>query len=74
MGLPKKEYMEHALRIWEEEGLPALKLKTPWYGYKLGHWREEDEEAAMLVASGEYQELWGKLNQKRMPMKGMLES
>ncbi|MGH7886827.1 MAG: UbiD family decarboxylase, partial [Candidatus Binatia bacterium] len=33
VGLPKKPYMENALRIWQESEMPKLNLKTPWYGY-----------------------------------------
>jgi 4-hydroxy-3-polyprenylbenzoate decarboxylase len=36
VGLPKQPFMERALEIWRQEGLRALKLKTPWYGYPLG--------------------------------------
>ena len=54
VGLPKKEYMERAIEIWEEEGLPPLKLKTPWYGYNLGDWTKEDEEMADLAVKGEF--------------------
>ncbi len=69
VGLPKKEYMERAIGIWEKTDLPELRLRTPWYGYPLGHWREEDEDNAQLIVSGEYLKLWAKLNQKRKPLK-----
>lgn len=32
-SLPKKEFMERAREIWEEERLPKLNPKVPWYGY-----------------------------------------
>ena len=54
LSLPKKEFMEEAIRIWEKEGLPALKLKDPWWGYNLGYWRDEHEECAALAVKGEY--------------------
>lgn len=57
VGLPKRPYMERALQMWEGEGLPALKLKTPWYGYSLGQWTAEDEDQAEAVTKGEYFEL-----------------
>ena len=41
--------MENALKIWEEEALPPLKLKVPWYGYNLGNWTTEDQEIAELA-------------------------
>lgn len=55
VSLPKKEFMERALEIWREEGLPALKLKNPWWGYSLGYWPSEFEEQADLAVKGEYQ-------------------
>jgi UbiD family decarboxylase len=54
VSLPKKEFMEDALRIWKEEGFPELKLKEPWYGYNLGYWSEEEEEQAALAVKGEW--------------------
>ena len=43
VGLPKQSFMERALKIWQEEKMPELKLKTPWFGYPLGHWDAEDD-------------------------------
>ncbi|HEY2988829.1 MAG TPA: UbiD family decarboxylase [Candidatus Binatia bacterium] len=54
VGLPKKHFMERALEIWRQEGMPDLKLKTPWYGYPLGMWNPDDDAQAEAVASGEY--------------------
>ncbi|HWP58110.1 MAG TPA: UbiD family decarboxylase [Candidatus Acidoferrales bacterium] len=54
VGLPKRKFMEGALKIWQEEGLPALKLRAPWYGYPLGLWKAEDDEWAERVTRGEY--------------------
>jgi 4-hydroxy-3-polyprenylbenzoate decarboxylase len=54
VGLPKKPFMERALEIWQGEGLPPLKLKTPWYGYALGLWKAEDDELADKVTQGNY--------------------
>ena len=54
VGLPKKEYMENALHLWKELGLPELELKTPWYGYELGNWTKEDRDYADLIVRGEY--------------------
>jgi 4-hydroxy-3-polyprenylbenzoate decarboxylase len=55
VSLPKKEFMERALKIWKEENLPPLKLKQPWWGYSLGYWPHEFEEQADLAVKGEYQ-------------------
>ena len=54
VGLPKRLFMEQALEIWQKEGLPPLKLKSPWYGYALGLWSAEDDELAEAVTRGEY--------------------
>ncbi len=53
VSLPKKEYMEEAIKIWKQENLPELRLKEPWYGYNLGYWTDEFEEQAELAVRGE---------------------
>jgi UbiD family decarboxylase len=64
ISLPKREYMEHARKIWEELGLPKLKPESPWFGYSLGEWPEELDRAAALAVKGDYFET-GKLLAKR---------
>jgi len=54
VGLPKRKFMEQALEIWRQEGLPPLTLKTPWHGYPLGLWSAQDNEMAEAVTRGEY--------------------
>jgi 4-hydroxy-3-polyprenylbenzoate decarboxylase len=54
ISLPKREYMENAKKIWEELGLPALRPQTPWYGYSLGEWSDEFDEAAQNAVEGNY--------------------
>jgi 4-hydroxy-3-polyprenylbenzoate decarboxylase len=54
ISLPKRAFMEHAREIWEELGLPALKPQVPWFGYSLGEWPEELEEAAARAVAGDY--------------------
>jgi len=56
VSLPRKDFMERALAIWEREGLPKLTLKRPWYGYNLGFWSEEEQEEANLAVQGRYYE------------------
>ena len=46
--------MEQALEIWQQEKMPELKLKTPWYGYALGHWDEQDDALADALTKGDY--------------------
>jgi 4-hydroxy-3-polyprenylbenzoate decarboxylase len=60
-SLPKKQYMENALQIWNELGLEPLKLKMPWYGYNLGYWTKDDEENAELIVRGDYRAVGRKL-------------
>jgi len=53
LSLPKKEFMDEALHIWQEEGLPKLQLKEPWWGIELGAWSEEWEELAKAAVEGD---------------------
>ena len=64
-SLPKKEFMERARKIWEEEGLPTLNPIVPWHGYSLGHWTAEDEEEAELALKGEHYKTGEKFAQRR---------
>jgi UbiD family decarboxylase len=54
ISLPKREYMERAREIWQELGLPPLKPETPWFGYSLGEWPKDLDEAAERAVRGEY--------------------
>ena len=54
MSLPKREFMERAKKIWEELGLPPLKPEKPWFGYSLGEWPDEFDEAAERAVKGDY--------------------
>lgn len=63
VGLPKQQFMEGAIKLWQEEGLPPLALKSPWYGYPLGSWNAEDDETADGVTRGEYPPIGGKSGQ-----------
>lgn len=65
ISLPKKEFMEEARKFWEEEGLPKLSPKVPWFGYNLGHWTKENEEEADLALKGEYFKTGEKLAKSR---------
>jgi 4-hydroxy-3-polyprenylbenzoate decarboxylase len=46
--------MERAKVIWEELGLPKLKPESPWFGYSLGEWSPEFDEAALRATRGDY--------------------
>ena len=65
IALPKKEFMERALEIWQKEGLPPLTLKEPWWGYSLGAFPEEEENEAMMATKGEYYRTGEKLAKRR---------
>jgi UbiD family decarboxylase len=67
VALPKREYMENARQIWEELGLPKLEPRTPWHGYSLGRWPEENAEEAELAVQGRYYETGEKLMQRQVP-------
>jgi 4-hydroxy-3-polyprenylbenzoate decarboxylase len=56
LALPTREYMERAKRIWEKLGLPALRPEAPWFGYSLGDWLPEWDQAAERAATGRYLE------------------
>ncbi len=56
------EVMERALRkkgkrkyfIIIAQLLPPVKLQEPWFGYNLGDWTEEEEQAKWAVMSEHY--------------------
>jgi len=56
LALPTKEYMERSKAIWEELGLPKLRPQAPWFGYSLGDWLPQWDEAALRAATGRYLE------------------
>ncbi len=68
VSLPRKDIMERARKIWEEEGLPPLSLKTPWHGYSLGFWTKENEEEAELALKGEYYQTGERLAKQRVKL------
>ncbi len=65
LSLPKREYMERAIEIWNELGLPPLTLKEPWFGHALAHWTAEEDEEARLAISGRHFETGEKLKKLR---------
>jgi 4-hydroxy-3-polyprenylbenzoate decarboxylase len=71
ISLPKREYMERAREIWEELGLPPLKPEAPWFGYSLGEWSDELDEAAQAAVRGDYFEYGKKLVERRRNDVGM---
>ncbi len=66
VSLPKKEFMVRARELWAELGLPPLgEPKSPWFGYSLGAWTEEDMEEADLALKGEHYKTGEKLARNR---------
>ena len=55
LALPKKEFMEEALAIWNELGLPAVKIPSPWHGYELGNWGPDWTEFAKNAVEGNWE-------------------
>jgi len=65
LSLPKRQYMERALELWRDLQLPSLNLKSPWWGYSLGHWTEEEEQEAELAVQGRHYETGEKQKRAR---------
>src|SRR5215218_6016075 len=64
ISLPKQQYMERAKVLWDELGLPKLTPESPWFGYSLGEWPDELDQAAERATRGDYFES-GKIQEKR---------
>ena len=64
VSLPKRQFMERARELWEQEGLPPLQPRNPWYGYDLGYWSHELDEEARLAVLGEYDRIGDKLREQ----------
>jgi UbiD family decarboxylase len=56
LALPTRAFMEHAKKIWEDLGLPALSPQPPWHGYTLGDWTEIWETYATRAVSGGWEQ------------------
>ncbi len=56
LALPKREFMEHARKMWEELGLPALTPQSPWHGYSLGDWDSVWDVYASRAVAGQWEE------------------
>jgi UbiD family decarboxylase len=65
LSLPKQEFMERAIEIWQGLQLPALNLKSPWWGYSLGHWTDEEAQEADLAVAGRHYETGEKQKRSR---------
>jgi 4-hydroxy-3-polyprenylbenzoate decarboxylase len=56
LALPTKAYMERARALWDELGLPALAVQSPWHGYPLGEWTDTWEMFAVRAAAGDWEQ------------------
>src|SRR5471032_2869750 len=64
LALPKQEYMERAKAIWNELGFEPLRPQAPWFGYSLGDWLPQWDDAAKRAAQGRYLEN-GRISEKK---------
>ena len=65
ISLPKKEFMERGLELWNELGLPPVKPQNPWHGYSLGEWWDELDDEAKLAVEGRWAETGAKAATRR---------
>ena len=65
ISLPKREFMENAAKIWDEIELPKLKPQEPWYGYSLGEWGDDFDEAAKMATESDYWAYGERIAQRR---------
>jgi UbiD family decarboxylase len=56
VSLPKQEFMERALELWNDAGMPPVTPQIPWHGYSLGDWSDEHDETARLATTGRWME------------------
>lgn len=68
VGLPRKDFMEKAMKTWEELEFPKLRLKKPWHGYHLGRWTPNDEENAQLALQGKHFQVGDKMTKGRVKL------
>jgi len=67
VSLPRQDFMEKALARWKALSLPPLDLKTPWHGYPLTEWTDENAEEAQAAVTGRYFDTGAKLTKRRTP-------
>jgi UbiD family decarboxylase len=65
VSLPRRDFMEKALERWKALQLPELNLKSPWHGYPLSQWTDENQQEAEFAVTGRYFETGAKLSKRR---------
>jgi UbiD family decarboxylase len=56
LSLPKREFMERALKIWHELNLPPITPRQPWHGYSLGDWDSVWDSFAERAVAGKWEQ------------------
>jgi UbiD family decarboxylase len=56
LALPKQEFMQRALALWKELGLPPITPQPPWHGYSLGNWDAHYDIYAQRAVEGRWAE------------------
>ena len=69
VSLPDRLYMEDALKVWQDLGLPEVKPRNPWFGYSLGDWTQVSTDEAQLAVRGRYYETADKLATQQIHVK-----
>ena len=54
VSLPREDFMRAAKDRWDMLNLPKLDLKSPWFGYPLTEWTDENQEEAEFAVTGQY--------------------
>jgi 4-hydroxy-3-polyprenylbenzoate decarboxylase len=57
LALPGKPYMERAMEIWDELGLPPIAPRAPWHGVDLGDWGLTWQRFADQAVAGRWKEV-----------------
>jgi 4-hydroxy-3-polyprenylbenzoate decarboxylase len=69
LALPRKEFMDKALQIWERHpDLPAPELREPWFGYELGFWTDEMQKFADMIVAGQYLKVGEEMAKRQRPI------
>jgi 4-hydroxy-3-polyprenylbenzoate decarboxylase len=70
ISLPGREFMENALHLWADLGLPAFTPTSPWHGFGEDDWSEEYAVEAELAVQGRAVETGEKLATRRESASG----
>ena len=70
VSLPREDFMKAAKERWAALGLPDLNLRSPWFGYPLTQWTDENQQEADFAVTGKYFETGEKLVGRRITPDG----